>query len=105
MDEPMGAVEQPDDLDMMLADVAADPVARATYQDLVWREGLLSRLVQVRGPRRQRDVAEAMGTTQSAISELESGRVDPHLSTLQRYARAVGAQLDVRISAGNSTSH
>ncbi|MFI6762455.1 helix-turn-helix domain-containing protein [Micromonospora sp. NPDC050417] len=38
-----------------------------------------------------------MQTTQSAVSDLENGCVDPHLSTLQRYARAVTARLIVGI--------
>jgi transcriptional regulator with XRE-family HTH domain len=38
-----------------------------------------------------------MRTTQSAISDLENGSTDPRLSTLQRYARAVGCQLEIRV--------
>ena len=45
----------------------------------------------------QQVVAEWMDTTQSAVSELESGRIDPRLSTLQRYARALGKELHVMI--------
>lgn len=86
-----------DDLDAMLAEVEADPVARAAFEDAAWRRLLLARLVQVRGDRPQREVAERMGTTQSAVSDLEQGRVDPRLSTLQRYVRALGARLDVII--------
>lgn len=41
----------------------------------------------------QKEVAKVMGTTQSAISDLEKGRGDAHLSTLQRFARAVGKKL------------
>ncbi|WP_276907289.1 helix-turn-helix domain-containing protein [Corynebacterium riegelii] len=51
----------------------------------------------------QRDVAEAMGTTQSAISDLERGETDPQLSTLQRYARATGAHLKVFLSFAQAT--
>ncbi len=40
----------------------------------------------------QADIAERIGTTQSAIARLESGRSDPRLSTLERYARAVGVE-------------
>lgn len=43
----------------------------------------------------QKDVANAMGTTQSAVSDLERGDTDPQLSTLQRYARATGGSLKV----------
>jgi transcriptional regulator with XRE-family HTH domain len=38
-----------------------------------------------------------MRTTQSAISELEKGNTDPRISTLQRYARAVGAHIDLTL--------
>lgn len=43
-------------------------------------------------------VAERMGTTKSAISRLESaGRHTPSLSTLKRYAEAVGCELQVKL--------
>lgn len=45
----------------------------------------------------QRDVAVAMGTAQSAVSDIERGQVEPRLSTLARYVRACGARLDVRV--------
>jgi predicted transcriptional regulator len=40
----------------------------------------------------QTTVGRSMGTTQSAVSELESG-ADCRLSTLRRYANALGATL------------
>jgi DNA-binding XRE family transcriptional regulator len=43
-------------------------------------------------------VAERMGTTKSAISRLEAaGKHTPSLATLQRYARAVGCELKVKL--------
>ena len=43
-------------------------------------------------------VAERMGTTKSAISRLESaGRHAASLATLQRYATAVGCDLQVKL--------
>ena len=43
-------------------------------------------------------VAEIMGTTKSAISRLEAaGKHAPSLSTLKRYARAVGCRLQVKL--------
>lgn len=42
----------------------------------------------------QTEVAQRMGTTQSAVSDLESGAVgDPRLFTVLRYAQAVGLEL------------
>ena len=34
-----------------------------------------------------------MGTTESAVSRLESGRVKPSIRTLERYAEATGHRL------------
>ena len=43
-------------------------------------------------------VAQRMGTTKSAISRLEgSGKHAPSLSTLQRYAHAVGCELQIKL--------
>jgi DNA-binding XRE family transcriptional regulator len=43
-------------------------------------------------------VAERMGTTKSAISRLESaGKHAPSLTTLKRYAQAVGCELQVKL--------
>ncbi|WP_422388994.1 helix-turn-helix domain-containing protein [Janibacter alittae] len=48
---------------------------------------------------KQSSVAEEMSTTQSAVSELESLRTDPQISTLMRYVRAVGGRLHLRATA------
>jgi transcriptional regulator with XRE-family HTH domain len=47
----------------------------------------------------QAEVAERIGTTQSAIARLESGRGrhSPSLATLQKYARALGCRLELRL--------
>ena len=42
---------------------------------------------------RQADVAELMGTRQSVVSDIERGFSDPRLSTLVRYAAALGLAL------------
>jgi transcriptional regulator with XRE-family HTH domain len=45
----------------------------------------------------QTEVAARMGTSQSAVARLESGEADIRLSTLERYAAALGQQLDWRL--------
>jgi len=45
----------------------------------------------------QRQLAELVGTTQSSIARLESGRELPRLSFLQRVVEALGGQLTIRI--------
>ncbi len=47
----------------------------------------------------QAEVAELIGTTQSAIARLESGggKHSPSLATLQKYAHALGCRLELRL--------
>ena len=45
----------------------------------------------------QTEVAARMGTSQSAVARLESGAIDVRLTTLERYAAAIGWQLDWRL--------
>ncbi len=41
----------------------------------------------------QTEVAAQMGTSQSAVARLEAGEADMRLSTLERYAAAVGCEV------------
>lgn len=63
--------------------------------------GMLESLARVRRKNdlTQSDVAELMGVDPSFISRIESGRNDLHLSTLKRYAWAVGATLDITVDS------
>jgi DNA-binding XRE family transcriptional regulator len=46
----------------------------------------------------QEAVAELMGTTKSAVSRLEAaGKHAPSLSTLKKYAQAVGCRLEIKL--------
>jgi transcriptional regulator with XRE-family HTH domain len=47
----------------------------------------------------QAEVAERVGTTQSAIARLESGsgKHSPSIATLQKYAHALGCRLELRL--------
>jgi predicted transcriptional regulator len=46
----------------------------------------------------QTEVAARMGTSQSAVARLESGDGDVRLSSLQRYADALGRDLRIRLA-------
>jgi transcriptional regulator with XRE-family HTH domain len=45
----------------------------------------------------QTEVAARMGTSQSAVARLESGQGDLRLSSLERYAAALGKSIDWRL--------
>ena len=74
---------------------------RAEYQRLGEEFALLDEFLKARAEAgiSQSEVAERMGTTQSAVARLESGRGkhSPSLATLRKYARAVGCRLDLRL--------
>lgn len=68
-------------------------------EDAVVRNQLMAELVKVRKDKklRQYDVAQRLGVGQPAISELERGQSNLQVSTLQRYARAIGVQINFQI--------
>lgn len=45
----------------------------------------------------QTEVAARMGTSQSAVARLETGQADVRMSTLERYAAALGQVIDWRL--------
>lgn len=50
----------------------------------------------------QAELADRMGTTQSAIARVEGGGVQPTLETLEKLASAVGGELVVGVGEGLS---
>jgi ribosome-binding protein aMBF1 (putative translation factor) len=46
----------------------------------------------------QKEIASRMGTTQSVIARLESGKMLPSVKTLSRYAEATGKHLHFTLS-------
>jgi predicted transcriptional regulator len=48
----------------------------------------------------QTEVAARMKTSQSAVARLEAGSGDVRLSTLERYAAALGRHIDMQVRKG-----
>lgn len=63
------------------------------------RRAVIADLVEARRSEglSQTIVAARMGTSQPVVARLESGEVDARLSTLARYAAAVGRDLDLQV--------
>jgi DNA-binding XRE family transcriptional regulator len=77
----------------------ADADTRAEYEALETEFAIARELIaaRARAGMSQAEVAQRMGTSQSTVARLESGRTLPSLRTLQRYARATGSRAVVRL--------
>lgn len=92
-----------DDSTGLFAALGLDPEHDVELQQAIRDEDDYQRLITSMAATRdclglsQPEVADAMGTKQSAVSRLESGLQDARYSTLQRYARAVGGRFVSRL--------
>jgi transcriptional regulator with XRE-family HTH domain len=82
--------------------------ARAAYDDEARISAFRALVHQLRTDAglTQAELAERMGTTQSAIARMEGGGTRPTLETLERLAIAVGSELVVGVGenlSGNRT--
>ncbi|MCK9228091.1 MAG: helix-turn-helix transcriptional regulator [Syntrophorhabdaceae bacterium] len=78
------------------------PEVKAEYDRLADEFALLDEFLKARAVAgvTQEELAKRMGTTQSVIARLESGKGkhSPTLATLQKYARALGCRLEVHLT-------
>ena len=74
-----------------------NPEVRKEYAKVDAEFALIEAMITARREAKltQAELAEKIGTTQSAIARLEGGRVFPSISTLRRYAEATGHQPQV----------
>lgn len=84
----------------MASDEEANPPPFPGFREMAERRRRI--LADLVAARREQDlsqtvVAARMGTSQSVVARLESGDNDVRLSTLERYAAAVGRRLDWRV--------
>jgi transcriptional regulator with XRE-family HTH domain len=79
----------------------ADPAVKAEFDKLSDEFSLLDEFLKARTSQglTQAQVAEKIGTTQSAVARMESGsgKHSPSLATLTKYADALGCKLEVRL--------
>ena len=87
----------------MIADWMKDPEFRAEYDALEEEFSIFDALVEARKKAglTQEEVARRMGTKPPAIARLESSggqkKPSPTLNTLQKYAKALGCRLELRL--------
>jgi predicted transcriptional regulator len=78
-----------------------DPAVKAEFDRLGPEFEIATELIQarLRSGFSQVELAERMGTSQSAIARLESGRRLPSTKTLLRFAEATGSKVHLRLTA------
>jgi transcriptional regulator with XRE-family HTH domain len=83
------------------ARVLAQPEIRKAYDQLADEFAFLDEVLKARAASglTQAEVATLVGTTQSAIARLESptSSHSPSVGTLQKYARALGCKVEIRL--------
>ena len=75
------------------------PAFKAEYDALEEEFALINELVGARAKAKlsQAQVARRMGTSQSAVARMEGGHT-PSLSSLRKYARAVGRRVEIKLA-------
>ncbi len=83
-----------------------EPAYRKAYDALEDEFALAAALIKARAEAdmTQQQVAEAMGTTQTVIARLESGRIMPSTRTLERFAKATGTRLRISFEPAKRAS-
>ena len=81
-----------------------DPDFRKAYDDLELEYEIALELIQARinAGLTQEEIAIRMGTTQSVVARLESGRVLPSVKTLSQYAKATDKHLHISLEPPRS---
>jgi DNA-binding XRE family transcriptional regulator len=79
-----------------------DPKFKAAYDALEEEFALARELIGARAHAKlsQEEVARRMGTSQSAVARMESGRSLPSTTSLVKYAKAVGHKVEIKLKAG-----
>ena len=88
------------DHDQFLAKAMKRKGFREAYDELADEYCLVRELLSARSRAglTQEQVAQSMGTTKSAVSRLEAiGKHSPSVSTLKKYAQAVGCQVEIHL--------
>ena len=88
-----------DEFDEYLAEQLKDPEFTAAWEDGNAREAVMDALVALRKHLglTQTEAARRMGIRQPTLAKIEAEGSDPHVSTIFRYARALGTRLRMEI--------
>lgn len=76
-----------------------DPEYKKAYDDLELEYSIIAQIIQKRLDKglSQKQLAEKIGTRQSAISRLEGGNIKPSIAFLEKVAKALGGKLQISL--------
>jgi ribosome-binding protein aMBF1 (putative translation factor) len=85
----------------VFAEWRKDPAYVREYEALEQEFALASAVIgaRLRAGLTQAELAERMGTSQSAVARLESGTARPSVATLEKLAQATGSKLRIALEA------
>lgn len=77
-----------------------NPQIKAEYDKLQPEFAMIQAVIDARVKKgvTQKELAEKIGTKQSVISRLESGRANPSIAFLKRLAQALNSHLEIRFT-------
>lgn len=88
---------QPVPFKKVLTKALRDPEFRKGYDALELEFSIIEQVIKRRLEKglSQKQLAEKVGTKQSAISRLEGGNISPSVSFLEKVAKALGGKLQI----------
>lgn len=89
------------DFKIWLADKLKDPEFKAEYDRQEPEFAVIKAILKARMEKgiTQKELAEKVGTKQSAIARLESGNANPSIGFLQKVAGALGTNLQINFTS------
>lgn len=86
------------DFNVWKKEALKDPAFKAEYDKLQPEFAVIRAIIRARVENgvTQKDLAEKVGTKQSVISRLESGKANPSVGFLKKLAQALNSHLEIR---------
>ncbi len=90
---------EPIDWEDVKKELLQDPEVKKGYDDLELEYSIIAQVIQKRLDRglSQKQLADKIGTKQSAISRLEGGNSNPSVAFLEKVSKALGGKLQISI--------
>ncbi len=88
------------DFEIWEKEALRDPALKAEYDKLQPEFAMIQAVIDARVKKgvTQKELAQKIGTKQSVISRLESGRANPSVAFLKKLAQALNSHLEIRFT-------